>query len=116
MSLEAKFRGANFSLFCVNRERNEIIPILTDIITLKLVFKKPVEGSFMESLFCSPCNQAVVKAPMVSHVLIKDQLAKLLTLVGKTFYFCSVCDFYVQRKMLNLMKALEIILKKLDIT
>ena len=71
---------------------------MIDNLLLKIIYKKRVGKSLMKRFFLFLRKQAVVNLFMASHVLPEGHFAKNIELVGKTFYFCELCDIYFNWK------------------
>ena len=61
----------------------------------KLFYKIGLEKVWWNFFLCSLCKQVEVEPPIVSHVLSEDHFAKVIRLVGKTFYMYKLCDNFL---------------------
>ena len=75
---------------CNNQNYKEINAKKIDIKEFKLFHKKHVEKLIMNCLFCSFCNQVVIKNPMNYHMLDNNYFAEVSKFLRKTSYYRTV--------------------------
>ena len=84
LSISQKFEEIGSKLVCVRLFISVHNKRLVEVVT--------------NSSFCSLCNQVEINKPLGCQDLFKNNFAKVIKPVRKT-YFCVICDIFVRQKI-----------------